>query len=113
MSKSSTEPARRQTPRRPTPPDSQEGMAKRRRPGKNQATDKEAMDSMVPARLRSEPSPSGPKAGLSATTDALESAAASLTRAAGKPESFFQANEDVAKVRCSTPLLHTTLSKPC
>lgn len=58
---------------------------------------------MMPAGLPSETSPSGPKAGLSFTTDALESAAASLTRAAGKPEIFFQANEGVAKVRCSIP----------
>lgn len=76
-------------------------MAKRRRPGKNQPTEMKAIDSLMPARLPSEPSPSGPKAGLSATTDALESAAASLARAASKPESFFQANEGVAKVSCS------------
>ena len=89
-------------------------MAKRRRPGKNQPTDIEAIDPMMSARLPSEPSPSGPKAGFIVTTDALESAAASLARAAGKPETFFRANEGVAKVRSSI-LLHTSyyVVKPC
>eukprot|EP00904_Undaria_pinnatifida_P004878 jgi/Undpi1/151/HiC_scaffold_1.g00148.m1 len=72
-------------------------MAKRRRPGKNKPSHVEAVDSLIPARLPLEPSSNGPKDGLSAATDALESAAASLTHAASKPESFFQADEGVAK----------------
>ena len=98
--------------------DSPRIMAKRRRPGKNKPSHVEAVDSLIPARLPLEPSSNGPKDGLSAATDALESAAASLTHAASKPESFFQADEGVAKVSCSpsvqqyTPMVYAYI-KAC
>lgn len=77
------------------PRTAEEDMAKRRRPGKNQPTDKEAVDPM-----------------MTTTTGDLESAAASLARAASNPETFFQANEGVAKVRCSIPRVPYTMPYP-